>query len=68
LRELLSRHLPEREPGVDEVAWQVVGAANVPLQDLVESDLLGVGHALVQRGEPTTVVEVGDDHCVTGRP
>jgi hypothetical protein len=35
---------------------------------LVESDLPGVGHALVQRGELTTVVEVGDDHRVTGRP
>jgi len=42
LRELLSRHLPEREPGVDEVARQVLGAANVPLQDLVESDFSGV--------------------------
>ena len=28
----------------------------------------GVGHALVQRGEFTTVVEVGDGHRVTGRP
>ena len=68
LRELLSRHLPEREPGVDEVARQVIGAADVPLQDLIESDLSGVGHALVQRGEGSTVVEVGDDHRVTSRP
>ena len=47
LRELLRRHHPEREAGVDELARQLVRRAHAALDDLAEADLLGVRHTLV---------------------
>ena len=59
LGQLLRRHHPEREPGVDELGRQPVGGPHPTLDDLAEADLAGVGHALVERVERAAVVEVG---------
>jgi hypothetical protein len=37
-------------------------------ENLFEADLLRVRHSLLQRCVRPTAVEVGDVHCVTGRP
>ncbi|MEJ7720704.1 MAG: hypothetical protein WKF58_09770 [Ilumatobacteraceae bacterium] len=64
LSQLLRRHHPEREPGVDDAAGQFVRCANAALADLPEADLTGVRHALVEGLERAAVVEVGRVHRV----
>ena len=40
--------------------------ADAPVEDGVESDRLGVCHALLERGERAAVEQVGGMHRVTG--
>lgn len=58
---------PDREAGVDERVRQAVGGEPALLEDRVEADLLGVGNALVDRGERSAVVAIRGVNRVTGR-
>ena len=66
LGELLGGHDAQREAGVHEVGTERLGDGHAPVEDRPEADLLGVGHAVLQRGEGAPVEEVGDVHGVTG--
>jgi hypothetical protein len=48
LGELLRRHGPEREAGIDEVRGELVCGADASVGDRVEPGPIGVGHAFLQ--------------------
>ena len=58
LGELLGGHHAHRETGVDEHPHGRLGGGNAPLEQHTESDLTGMGHALVHRGEGPAVEQV----------
>ena len=66
LRQHLSRHRPEREPGVDELVRQAVGGEATALADRPEANLRRVPDTLVEVDERLTVVEIRGMNDVPG--
>jgi hypothetical protein len=66
----LGQHLrgqhPQREPGIDDFARQVLRREPAALDDRVEANLLGVADALVELGEELAVVEIRGVNDVAG--
>ncbi len=56
--ELLRRHHPERQTGVDEFGRQTLGGNDASLENRLEPDLSGVADAFVELGERVAVVEI----------
>lgn len=68
LCKLLRRQHSEREPSVDELGRQFVGAADAALAHFVEPDLTDVGKTLVDALKRASVEQVRRVHDVTTRP
>ena len=68
LGELLGRHDPEGEAGVDELRRQPFGGGDAALEQRTEAQLLGVGNAVVELGERLAVVQIGGVDDVTRCP
>jgi hypothetical protein len=61
----LGGHRPEREPDGDDRVRQALRGAPPPLDDRVDTELLGVRDAPGQRGEGAPIEQVGGVHDVT---
>ena len=58
LGQALGRQHPERESGIDEPAGEIIGGPHPARDDLAKTDLIGVGHTVVEIVVDTAVVEV----------
>jgi len=58
LSQLLRRHDPERETGVDKFAGEPVRGTYPALEDLAETDLPGVRQTVIETVEGMAVVDV----------